>query len=191
MFALALGTTAELRPLEPWQAAEFASHVDAVRAHLAPWIRFASHVVDLASARAYLQYYATEQASDRGRLYGIWRDGILSGGTLFRAFDADAGVCEIGVWLSPQAEGNGLVSCAVTHMIDWAVQVRGMVRVEWHNDPDNIRSAAVARRVGMTREGVLRSTSVRNGRRHDTEVWAVLASDWLAGRAVHNDVGNP
>jgi ribosomal-protein-serine acetyltransferase len=178
VFAQTLGDGAELRPLEPWQADEFASHVDQVRDHLLPWIPFASRIYDVEGARELLQRFADLQAKDEGRFYGIWVDGVLSGGTLFRTFDVPSGVCEVGVWLAPGAEGRGLVTRAVTHMIDWAFRVRGMARVEWHNDPENVRSAAVARRLGMTREGVLRSSFVLGGARHDTEIWAILASEW-------------
>jgi RimJ/RimL family protein N-acetyltransferase len=182
VFAHRLDANAELRALEPWQAEELAAHVDAVRAHLAPWIPFASRVVDIDTARALLRRFADEQARDAGRLYGIWVDGELAGGTLFKTFDAAAGVCEIGVWLAPHAEGRGLVTRAVRHMIDWAVVVRGISRVEWHTDPDNTRSKAVARRLGMRLDGVLRSAFVVGGVRHDTEVWSLLAPEWLAAR---------
>ena len=47
-----------------------------------------------------------------------------------------------------------------------------------HADPANVRSAAVAERLGMTREGTLRSSFVVNGTRHDTEIWAILSSEW-------------
>ncbi|HCT75626.1 MAG TPA: RimJ/RimL family protein N-acetyltransferase [Micromonosporaceae bacterium] len=180
MFALPLGDGAELRPLEPWQAAEFTSHVEEIRAHLKPWIPFASRVVDEASALVLLQQYADLQARDEGRFYGIWIDGKLSGGTLFRTFNAKSGVCEVGVWLAPGAEGRGLITKAVRHMIDWAIRTRGMSRVEWFSDPLNERSKAVAKRLGMTYEGTHRSDFVINGERHDSEVWAVLAEEWNA-----------
>ena len=38
--------------------------------------------------------------------------------------------------------------------------------------------SAVARRLGMTREGVLREAAPLHGVRHDIELWAVLASEW-------------
>jgi RimJ/RimL family protein N-acetyltransferase len=63
-------------------------------------------------------------------------------------------------------------------MIDWAVAERGMTRVEWRTLPANERSIAVARRLGMQREGVLRKTFPLGGTVHDTEVWALLADDW-------------
>jgi ribosomal-protein-serine acetyltransferase len=178
VFAYPLADGAELRPLEPWQAEEFAAHVARVRPHLAPWVQFAARVVDIESARAMLQHYADEQARDGGRLYGIWRDSTLIGGTLFRTFDAQAGVCEVGVWLAPEAEGRGLITRAVLHMIDWAIRVRGIARVEWRTATDNVRSKAAAQRLGMTFEGVMRSSFLINGVRRDTEIWSVLADEW-------------
>jgi RimJ/RimL family protein N-acetyltransferase len=169
---------AELRALEPWQAPELAAHLDHARDHLAPWIPFATAVTDVDSARRFLQRFADEQAADGGRIYGIWLDGELVGGTLFRTFDTRSGVCEVGVWLSPEAEGRGLVTRAVRRMIDWAIRDRGMGRVEWRTVPHNARSQAVAKRLGMTREGVLRESFPLGGVRHDAEVWSVLAREW-------------
>jgi len=177
MLAHPLGDGAEMRALEPWQAGEFAAHVARDRAHLAPYIPWALTVVDEESARAFLQAFAERQARDDGRIYGIWLDGRLVGGTLFRVFDARFGVCEIGVWLSSEAQGRGLITTAARHMVDWALGPRGMARVEWRTMPGNERSVAVAKRLGMNLEGTLRSVFPHNGERHDLQVWALLAGD--------------
>jgi RimJ/RimL family protein N-acetyltransferase len=116
-------------------------------------------------------------------MFGIWVDGVLSGGTLFPRWDPVMGVCEVGVWLVPSAEGRGLVQAAVTYMLDYAFRVRGMHRAEWYCSNENERSKAAASRLGMTYEGTLRSSFVVNGRRQDSEVWAILAEDWLKARA--------
>lgn len=191
MFSLPLGGDAVLAPLEPWQAEEFAAIVEHARSHLLPWIPFASSVVDVDSARSLLQRYADRLAADTGRFYGIRLGGALVGGTLFRTFDAPGGMCEVGVWLSPEAEGRGLAIRAITHMIDWAVDARGLARIEWHNDPANVRSSSVARRLGMTREALLRSAFPLRGVRHDTEIWAILADEWRARRAGQTEIGKP
>jgi ribosomal-protein-serine acetyltransferase len=183
MFTLQLADGVWIGPLEPWRAAEFAAAVDRAREHLRPWIPFATRVVDVDTARELLQRYANKQAEDTGAMYGIWVDGVLKGGTLFRTFDATLGVCEIGVWLDPSAEGRGLIKSAVTRMIDYAVRVRGVKRVEWYCAPANERSKAAAARLGMTHEGTLRSSFVVNGARLDSEVWAVLADEWLSRTA--------
>ncbi|WP_410539258.1 GNAT family N-acetyltransferase [Streptomyces sp. KL2] len=178
MFSTPLGGGAELCPLEPWQAAELAAYTDRARDHLAPWLPWAHTVTDTASARAFLQRYADKQAADEGRIYGIRLDGELVGGMLFRLFSASEGSCELGAWLAPEAQGRGLVTTAARRMIDWAVGVRGLARVEWLVSPDNRPSIAVARRLGMTHEGTLRSVFSMGGRRHDLQVWALLAHEW-------------
>ncbi|MFJ2025546.1 GNAT family N-acetyltransferase [Streptomyces sp. NPDC087897] len=188
MFAISLGDDrAELRPLEVWQDEEFLAHMDRARELVDPWIPFASFATDRESARALLRRYAEKQAADTGRLYGIRLEGTLVGGVLFPSFDAGSGNCEIGVWLEPAAQGRGLITRAAERLIDWAVHERGMHRVEWRASPENARSIAVAQRLGMTRDGVLRQSYLYRGERHDTEVWSVLAPEWKARRATGPD----
>ncbi|MFL6074739.1 MAG: GNAT family N-acetyltransferase [Mycobacteriales bacterium] len=181
MLSLSLADDAELRALEPWRAAEFAEHIDRARAHLAPWLPWATTITDTDLARAFLQGYADRQARDEGRIYGIWVAGRLEGGVLFRTFDAAAGNCEIGVWISPAAGGRGLVTAAARHLIDWALRVRGLARVEWYCVPHNTRSVAAAKRLGMTKEGTFREYFLFDGERLDVEVWSLLAGEWAAG----------
>ncbi|WP_030787978.1 GNAT family N-acetyltransferase [Streptomyces sp. NRRL S-920] len=183
MFAISLGDGAELRPLEPWQAEEFLAHMDRGREFIGQYVGLPDITADLPAARNWLQLYADKAAADTGRLYGIRLDGRLVGGVLLRSFDAGTGTCEAGCWLEPAAAGQGLVTRAVRVVIDWAFEVRGMHRVEWLVAPENIPSINVAKRLGMTLEGVQRQNDLYRGVRQDTEIWAVLAPEWRAARA--------
>ncbi|THA26081.1 N-acetyltransferase [Streptomyces sp. RKND-216] len=178
MFALPLGDDAQLRPLEPSHAEEFLAHIDRARPHVDPWIPWATFSTDLASATAVLQRYADRQAQDAARIYGVWLDGTLVGGVMFTKFDAAEGVCEVGCWLEADGAGRGLVTRACRALIDWAFTERGMSRVEWWVATGNDRSIDVARRLGMTRDGVLRGRSAYRGVRRDTEIWSVLREEW-------------
>jgi RimJ/RimL family protein N-acetyltransferase len=178
MLSRSIGAGAELRALEPWQAAAFAAYVHAQREHLAPWLPWGERIVDEESAHAFLQRYADGTAQDGPRIYAIWQGGEMVGGTLFRVFSPASSLCEVGVWLSADAQGRGLVTRAVTAMVDWAVHERGIHRVEWHCVPENAASRAVAARLGMTLEGVQRASFEHAGRRWDTELWALLAPEW-------------
>ncbi|MFC4910649.1 GNAT family N-acetyltransferase [Actinomadura gamaensis] len=180
MLSLTLAEGAELRPLEPWQAAEFYAHVDEVRDSLRAYIPFAANLWDVDAARAYLQDFADSQAADGPRLYGIWLDGVLSGGTLFRIFDTQRHVCELGVWLAPWARGRGLVTTACRAMIDWAVGERGMLRVEWGCEPSNEASIAAAKRIGFSYDATIRQGFFFDGRQRDYQLWSILADDWRA-----------
>jgi len=184
MFLIDLGDGAELRPLEPWQAEEFLAHLDRARETVDPWVPWASRSTDLESARGSLRRYADLGARDAGRLYGIWLDGTLVGGTMFVSFDVVAGTCELGCWLEPAGQGRGLITRAAGHLVDWAVRVRGIHRVEWLTRPDNTASSNVARRLGMRLDGVMREDYLHLGVRYDTEVWALLAPEWAGLAAI-------
>jgi RimJ/RimL family protein N-acetyltransferase len=178
MFSLPLRDNAELRPLEGWHAEEFAANLDRCREHIRPWVGAAFVTDDVEGARATLVRYAERQAHDGARLYGIWLDGSLVGGVMFVEFDAAFGECEIGCWVEPAAEGHGLVTEACGILLDWAFTSRGLHRAEWHCRADNARSSAVAKRLGMTMEGVRREAWPYEGIRYDKQVWAILAPVW-------------
>ncbi|MFC9327454.1 GNAT family N-acetyltransferase [Kitasatospora sp. NPDC057015] len=183
MYAIPLGDDgAELRPLEPWQADEFLAHIDRGREFIGQFNALPDFVTDLESSRAFLQAYAEKTAADAGRIYGIRTDGTLVGAVIFRRMDVAQGTAEAGCWLEPSAVGRGLVTRAVRTIIDWAVEERGIHRVEWWVCAGNKPSIAVARRLGMTRDGVLREAYLYRGERHDEEIWSVLAPDWRAAR---------
>ncbi|GAA2887280.1 GNAT family protein [Streptomyces mexicanus] len=180
MFSLPLRDGARLGPLEVWHAEEFAAHLDRAREHIRPWVGPAFVTDGVDAARATLRRYAERGADDGARLYGIWREDALVGGVMFTGFDAAAGSCELGCWLEPAAEGHGLVTQACGALLDWAFTTRGLHRAEWRCRADNRRSAAAARRLGMTLEGVRRQAWPYQGVRYDEQLWAVLAPEWHA-----------
>ncbi|WP_412542686.1 GNAT family protein [Longispora sp. K20-0274] len=182
MFALPLGDRAELRPLDVWRAGEFLANLDRCRDYISPWVGRAFVATDLDSARAVLRRYADKHAADAGGIWGIWLDGTLVGGILFVSFDPAAGVAEAGCWLEPSAVGHGLVTTAMGHLLDWTFGVRGLSRVEWRTIAGNERSIAVAKRLGMRLDGVLREVNAaEEGQpRRDDEIWSLLASEWRA-----------
>ncbi|MGK5628189.1 GNAT family N-acetyltransferase [Streptomyces sp. URMC 123] len=183
MYAISLGDDgAELCPLETWQAEEFLAHIDRGREFIGQHNALPDVVTDLESSRAFLRAYAEKAAADTGRIHGIRLGGTLVGAVILRTLDVRQGTAEAGCWLEPAATGKGLVTRAATALIDWAVEERGIHRVEWVVSVGNEPSIAVARRLGMTRDGVLRQSHLHRGVRHDEEVWSVLAPEWRARR---------
>ncbi|WP_406333014.1 GNAT family N-acetyltransferase [Streptomyces sp. NBC_00203] len=190
MYAISLGDDgAELRPLEPWHAEEFLAHLDRGREFIGQFIPFGAKATDVASTRVLLQRYADMRAADTGSLHGLWLDGKLVGGVLFLNFDAERGNCEVGCWLEPDGTGHGLVTRAMRVLLDWAFEERGIHRIEWIAASGNEPSLNVARRLGMSRDGVRRESHPYRGVRHDLEVWSLLAPEWreARARAAHND----
>ena len=178
MFSAVIADGVELRPLEVWHAVEFAAHLDRARERIRPWVgpTFVTDTVD--GAHATLRRYADASAADGARMYRIWDNESLVGGVMFVTFDAAWGICEVGCWLEPGAEGRGVVTRSGAALLDWAFVTRGMVRAEWRCRTDNDRSIAIAHRLGMHSDGVLRSSWVYDGRRYDKQVFSLLHTEW-------------
>jgi ribosomal-protein-serine acetyltransferase len=188
LLARELAPGVELGPLEPSDAAEFATHLDRARGHIRPWVGPSFVTTDVTGARATLQRYADGTARDGIRILGIrehTEDGgrRLVGGVMLVEFSPNAGVCELGCWLEPAAEGKGYITAACRALLRWVFEERGLHRAEWRCRADNERSSAVARRLGMSLDGVLREAWFAEGRWHDKQVWSLLAHEWARDRA--------
>ncbi|MFJ4221090.1 GNAT family N-acetyltransferase [Curtobacterium luteum] len=96
-------------------------------------------------------------------------------------FQIADGAAEVGYATHPDARGHGYVTEAVSAIVDWAFATPphglGLVRVQWRAIATNHASLAVARRVGMSYEGLRRSGVLHRGQRHDEALAAVLRDD--------------
>lgn len=83
----------------------------------------------------------------------IWRktDGAFIGGAGFHTINWDVPAMEMGYWQVTQYVGNGYITEAVRGEVAFARQYIGVLRLEIWCDVRNVRSAAVAERVGFTR----------------------------------------
>src|SRR5258708_30049331 len=81
---------------------------------------------------------------------------------------------EIGYWAAPRARRQGYTTEAVRAVCRWGLAELGVQRIEWIAYVGNDASLAVARRVGFTVEGTLRSRHVNRGRRTDSWIGSLL-----------------
>jgi len=113
-------------------------------------------------------------------VYGIFNreETLVLGGTgLHTRLGSDAR--EIGYWIHKDFNGIGLateVSAALTRV---AFEVDRVERVEIHCAVENVRSAAVPRKLGYTLDGTLRKRSLLlDGIRHDSMIWSLLRVEY-------------
>jgi ribosomal-protein-serine acetyltransferase len=83
------------------------------------------------------------------------------------------GTASLGYWIDANAEGRGYVSRACARLIEVARR-RGVRRVEIRAATDNVRSRAVAERLGFAHEGTLRSAMPLGPRRVDVAVYGLV-----------------
>ncbi len=80
---------------------------------------------------------------------------------------------EIGYWVRTSFAGQGYISEAVLGLTSLAFDTLGAQRVEIRCDVNNVRSAAVAQRIGYTLEGIFRNDARDHfGELRDTNIFA-------------------
>lgn len=84
---------------------------------------------------------------------------------------------ELGYLLRRDAWGQGYATEAATLARDFVLDHLGVQRLWAVCDPDNPASARVLEKIGMRREGVLRSDLVVHGVRRDSVLFALLDTD--------------
>jgi [ribosomal protein S5]-alanine N-acetyltransferase len=91
------------------------------------------------------------------------------------------GRAELGFSLSRQHWGKGLMTEAAQTVMNWAFQTYPLNRIFATADPRNERSWHLLEKLGMKREGLLRSHLKWNGEIRDQLYYGILRSEWMVG----------
>jgi len=117
--------------------------------------------------------------------FGIVPEGMTSAVGLFqlRSLEPGFGSCEWGFAMGSQFWGTGLFAEGARLVVDFAVDVAGVQRLEARAAVANGRGNGALRKIGAVQEGVLRRSFLRNGHYHDQVLWSILAEDWRMQRS--------
>lgn len=112
--------------------------------------------------------------------FAIVLDGRVVGGINLRVHAADR-IGDLGYSIAREQWGRGLMTEAVEVVIDCAFRTFDLAKVVAGADERNVGSWRVMEKVGMKREGVLRSQRVtRDGSRADEVRYGLLRDEWDA-----------
>jgi RimJ/RimL family protein N-acetyltransferase len=116
--------------------------------------------------------------------FGIVPAGMTTAIGLFqlRSLDPRFGSCEWGFAMGAHFWGTGLFAEAARAVVDFAVDVLGVERLEARASVANGRGNGALRKIGAVQEGVLRRSFLRHGHYHDQVMWSILAEDWRLQR---------
>ncbi|WP_435359858.1 GNAT family N-acetyltransferase [Haloarchaeobius sp. DFWS5] len=92
--------------------------------------------------------------------------------------DDTAGEVEIAYWITPAAQGEGLMTEAVSLALDYAFGQRRIHRVRARTLVSNDGSRAVLGKLGFTEEGVMREAKFVDGEHVDVVLHSVLSHEW-------------
>lgn len=85
---------------------------------------------------------------------------------------------EIGYWLSEEQQHKGIVTKSCRTLINYAFNELDMHRIQLQAAVGNIKSQAVARRLGFTQEGRLRAAELHERGFVDLIIFSLLRDEW-------------
>ena len=95
-----------------------------------------------------------------------------------RRWNGASGVGDLGFFMAKSLWGKGLATEAATATVDLGFREYGLEKITAHSDPRNAAALRVVEKVGMKRDGVLRSHILRDSERVDLAVYSILREEW-------------
>ena len=168
-----------LRCWEPGDVPALAEAIDESLAELRPWIPWAASdpsPLDVLEAR--VAAWRNRFTADEDWTFAMTGgDGRLLGGVGLYPRIGPGGL-EVGYWVRTGAAHQGLATEAVTAIARLGFADRTVERLEIHCDPRNLRSSAIARRLGFSHTATIAGQGFDpDGVPRDTEVWTLMRAD--------------
>jgi ribosomal-protein-alanine N-acetyltransferase len=141
---------------------------------------------DLNEARAELKLYFMDNFRRRtGIRWGITlrgADKLIGSAGFYKWIQPEGFQAEMGYDLNPAFWGKGIMTEALSAIIEYGFDQMGLHRIEVLISHHNKRSQKLMRRLGFKREGVLRDHYFVEGRFSDDVIFSLLKKEWEAAR---------
>lgn len=105
--------------------------------------------------------------------------GEIIGTIGFVKLDKEKGVAELGYWLGVPFRGNGYTVEAAQLLLQYGFNTLGLRRVYANVFTVNLASVPILKKLGFTREGMLRQTDVRDGEVLDEYIYGLLVDEYI------------
>ena len=138
--------------------------------------------------KPYLEEHAVEFVAQRvlasweeRPVWAIELEGKVVGGIGIRINVEDA-TGALGYSIAKRHWGKGLILEAARAVLDWGFREGRLAKVYAYSDARNAQSLRVMEKLGMTREGMLRSHRKLRDERVDDVYYGLLREEWEEGR---------
>ncbi|SFB30234.1 ribosomal-protein-serine acetyltransferase [Lentibacillus halodurans] len=178
MFLFEIDHEIALKHLETHDATPLFQLTDNSRERLREWLSWVDNTKTEHDSKAFIESTMKLFADRKGLTTGILYHGELAGVAGFNHFDWQNGIGSIGYWLGSNYEGKGIMTRAVSGLIDYAFYSLELNRIEIRAAYDNKKSRAIPERLGFVREGQIRQAEWLYDHFVDHVVYGMLAYEW-------------
>jgi len=166
-----------LRLLEEADANELHGLIEANRAYLAQWLPWAAGQT-FEDTLDFIRGTQSQARENGGFQTAIVTEKGIAGVIGYVNLDWSNRSTRVGYWLDEGQQGSGTMTAAVRLLVDHALTVWQLNRVEIIVAAGNRRSRAIPERLDFREEGTLRQFQLVGGRYLDCVSYSMLASDW-------------
>ncbi|XP_022084214.1 uncharacterized protein LOC110975761 isoform X2 [Acanthaster planci] len=155
-FPIPLRDSISLRPLREKDAESVFRVVDKNRDFLSKFLPWVPNVITVQQEVEWLSFFQEQEMSGAGLHCGIFKEQIsrderveeIIGAAGLRVINFAKKTAQFGYWLAEEFTGSGLCTLACRKLIEYGKAI-GMERFEIHVAEDNLKSQAVALRLGF------------------------------------------
>jgi len=178
LFSHEIDNNLSLELLETTDAEELLNLIDSNRAYLKEWLAWLDRIKEVNDTKSFIKNTKEQYASDNGFQAGIFYDNKLIGVIGIVDIDWQDKKTEIGYWIDSKYQGKGIITKSCKVIIDYAFNKLKLNKVEIHCAENNKKSQGIPKRLGFTKEGVLREAQYLYGEFVNLVIYGLLAREW-------------
>src|SRR5699024_374467 len=180
MFLFEIDDDIALKHLEIHDASSLVRLTDELWDTLRKLLSWVDHTKTTEDYKSFIESGLKQFADKKGLTTGILYHGELTGVVSFNQFDWTNNIGSIGYWLGSKYEGKGIMTRAVSGLIDYAIYSLKLNRIEIRAAYANQKSRAIPERLGFVKEGQIRQAEWLYNHYVDHVVYGMLAHEWKA-----------
>ncbi|CEA00078.1 Putative ribosomal N-acetyltransferase YdaF [Metalysinibacillus saudimassiliensis] len=178
MFVMTVNDKVSLQLLEPQHAAALFAIVDREREYLRQWLGWLDNKRSVQTQALFIGSGLKQFAEGKGLTTGILYEGELCGTASITSYDPITKTATLGYWLSESYTGKGIATDVVRALMDYCFFERGVEVVEIRAAVGNIKSRAIAERLGFTWHSTAHNAENLYGRWVDHAVYQMTRKDY-------------
>lgn len=173
-----LNASTVLRLIEESHAPALLQALTENRAHLPRWLPWVDNMQSEADFHSYIRRCKQEHEAGTDMGYVVFHEGRLAGRIGVHQISSANKSAAIGYWLAEGFTGKGIITSACTALIGYCFATLGLRRIEIKCAVGNGKSEAIPKRLGFTKEGVMRQAECVNGEMLDLNLYSLLNDEW-------------
>lgn len=187
MFAAPINDDLKLILLQEHHATALFAAVDRNRDHLGAWLPWVAGTKTATDTLDFIKGRKKDFVEKGEFACAIVKNGDIAGVIGLHDLNRHKRNVVIGYWLAENYTGQGIMTKAVSRILDYIFNDLALNHAAIHVDVENGKSSAIPRRFGFIHEGTLRDANRIGDRFQNMDVFGIRAEEWFTYKSTGKD----